>query len=67
MLINIDAEFVKLTRNKRKILTKLISMFKLIDIQIIIFRKVINDISDDSYEKSLKSMKFLIKELQTKN
>ena len=32
MLINIDAELVKLTRNRRKILTKLISMFKLIGI-----------------------------------
>ena len=67
MLININAKFVKLTRNKRKILTKLISMFKLIDIQIIIFRKVINDIFDDFYEKSLKLMKSLIKKLQTKN
>ena len=67
MSINIDAELIKLTRNKRKILTKLISMFKLIDIQIVIFRKVINDISDDFYEKSLKLMKFLIKKLQTRN
>ena len=32
MLININAKLVKLTRNKRKILTELISMFKLIDI-----------------------------------
>ena len=32
MSININAKFVKLTRNKRKILTKLISMFKLINI-----------------------------------
>ena len=67
MLINIDAKFVELTRNKRKILTELISMFKLIDIQIIIFRKVINDILDDFYKKSLRSMKFLIKKLQTRN
>ena len=67
MSINIDAKFVKLTRNKRKILTKLTSMFKLIDIQIVIFRKVINDIFDDSYKKLLKSMKFLIKKFQTKN
>ena len=42
-------------------------MFKLIDIQIIIFRKIINDISDDFDKKSLKSMKFLIKKFQTKN
>ena len=67
MLINIDAELVELTRNKRKILTELTSMFKLTDIQIVISRKVINDIFDDFYEKSLKSIKFLIKKLQTKN
>ena len=67
MSISIDAELIKLTRNKRKILTKLISMFKLIDIQIVISRKVINDIFDDFYKKSLKSMKFLIKKLQTRN
>ena len=67
ILINIDAKLVKLTRNRRGILAELISMFKLIDIQIIIFRKVINDISDDFYEKLLKLMKFLIKKLQTRN
>ena len=67
MLINIDAKLAELTRNKRKILIKLILMFKLIDIQIIIFRKVINNIFDDFYEKSLKSIKFLIKKLQTRN
>ena len=67
MLINIDAEFVELTRNRRKILTELTSMFKLINIQIVIFRKIINDIFDDFYEKSWKSMKFLIKKLQTRN
>ena len=60
MSINIDAKFVKLTRNKQKILTKLISMFKLIDIQIVIFEKVINNVSVDFYKKSLKSMKLLI-------
>ena len=32
MSINIDAKLVKLTRNRRKILARLISMFKLIDI-----------------------------------
>ena len=63
MLINIDAKLVELTQNKRKILTKLTSMFKLINIQIVIFRKIINDIFDDFYEKSLKLMKFLIKKL----
>ena len=67
MLINIDTELVELTRNRRKILTELISMFKLINIQIVISRKIINDIFDDLYEKSLKSTKFLIKKLQIKN
>ena len=67
MSINIDAKFVKLTRNRQKILAKLISMFKLIDIQVVIFRKVINDIFDDFYEKSLRLMKFLIKKFQTRN
>ena len=67
MLISIDAKLVELTRNKRKILAELISMFKLIDIQIVNFRKIINNISNDFYEKSLKSMKFLIKKLQTKD
>ena len=67
VLINIDAKLIKLTRNRRKILTELISMFKLINIQIIISRKIINNIFNDLYEKSLKSMKFLIKELQTRN
>ena len=38
-------------------------MFKLIDIQITISRKVINDVFDDFYEKSKRFMKFLIKEL----
>ena len=42
-------------------------MFKLIDIQIVISRKVINDVPDDFYEKSKRFMKFLIKKLQTRN
>ena len=67
MLINIKAKFVKLIQNRRKTLTELISMFKLIDIQIIISRKVINDIFNDSYKKLLRSIKFLIKKLQTRN
>ena len=67
MSININANLIKLTQNKRKILTKLILMFKLIDIQIVISRKIINDIFNDSYKKSLKLMKFLIKKLQIKN
>ena len=67
VLISIDAKLIKLTRNRWKILTELTSMFKLTDIQIVISRKVINDISDDFYEKSLRLMKFLIKKLQTRD
>ena len=67
MLISINAKLVELTRNRREILAELISIFKLTDIQIIILRKVINDISDDFYEKSLKLIKFLIKKLQIRN
>ena len=66
MLININAKLIKLTRNKRKISIELASIFKLINIQIVIFRKIINDIFDDLYKKSLRLMKFLIKELQTR-
>ena len=63
MSINFNVKFAKLTRNKRNILTELALKFKLIDIQIIILKKVINDVSKNSYEKSKKFMKFLIKEL----
>ena len=67
MLIRFDAELAKLTRNRRDILINLILIFKLIDIQIILSEKVINDVSDDFYEKSKKFIKFLIKKLQTGN
>ena len=67
MSIKFDAELAKLARNRRNILTELALMFKLIDIQIVISRKVINDVFDDFYEKSKKFMKFLIKKLQTRN
>ena len=67
MSIKFDAKLAKLTRNRRNILTKLTLMFKLIDIQIIISRKIINDISDNFYKKSKKFMKSLIKELQARN
>ena len=67
MSIKFDAKLVKLTRNRRNILTELALMFKLIDIQMVISRKVINDVSDGSYEKSKKFMKFLIKELQARD
>ena len=67
MSIRFDAEFAKLTRNRRNILAELVLMFKLIDIQIIILRKIINDVSDGSYEELKRFMKFLIKELQARD
>ena len=67
MSIRFDAELAKLTRNKRNILAELALMFKLIDIQIVISRKVINDVLDDSYEKSKRFMKSLIKKLQARD
>ena len=63
MSIKFDAKLTKLTSNRRDILTELILMFELIDIQIIILRKVINDVSDGFYEESKKFIKFLIKKL----
>ena len=50
-------------RNRRNILTELAFMFELIDIQIVISRKIINDVLDNFYKKSKRFMKFLIKEL----
>ena len=67
MLIRSDAELAKLTRNRRNILIELTLMFKLIDIQIVISRKIINDVPDNSYEESKRFMKSLIKKLQTRN
>ena len=67
MSIRSDAKLAELTRNRRNILTELALMFKLTDIQIVISKKVINDVSDDSYKKSKKFMKFLIKKLQTRD
>ena len=66
MSIKFDAEFAKLTRNRQDILTKLTYMLKLIDIQIVISRKIINNIFDDFYKKSKRFMKLLIKRLQTR-
>ena len=67
MAIRFDAKLAKLTRNKQDILAELVLMFKLINIQIIISRKVINDVLDDSYEKLKRFMKFLIKKLQARD
>ena len=67
VLIKFDAKLAKLTRNKRNILTESTFMLKLIDIQILISRKIINDVFDGFYEESKKFIKSLIKEFQTKN
>ena len=67
MSIKFNAELAKLTQNRRDILTELALMFKLTDIQIVISKKVINDVFDDSYKKSKKFMKFLIKKLQARD
>ena len=42
-------------------------MFQLAEIQIVISRKKMRNISEIAYEKSQRSMKSLIKKLQTKN
>ena len=65
--IKFDAKFAKLARNRRDILKELVLMFKLTDIQVVISRKVINDVSDGFYEKSKRFMKSLIKKLQTRD
>ena len=65
--IKFNIELIKLMRNKRNILTELAPIFKLIDIQIIISRKVINDVLDNFYNKSKRFIKFLITKLQTKD
>ena len=67
MSIRFDVELVKLARNRRNILIELVLMFKLINIQIVISKKVINDVSDDFYKISKRFMKSLIKELQTRD
>ena len=67
MSIRFDAELAKLTRNRRNILTGLALMFKLIGIQVVISKKVINDVFDGSYEEPKRFMKFLIKELQARD
>ena len=67
MSIRFDAELAKLARNRRNILAGLALMFKLIGIQIVISRKIINDVLDGPYEEPKRFMKFLIKKLQTKD
>ena len=67
MLIKFDAKFVKLMRNRQDILAELTLMLKLIHIQIVILRKVINDVADNFYKKLNKFIKFLIKEFKTRD
>ena len=50
--------------NRRKMLENLNSLFQLIEIQIVIFKKKIRNIFEKFYEKSQKSMKSLIKKFQ---
>ena len=56
-----------LSQNKRELLKDLVSMFQLVEIQIVISRKKIRDMSKKLYERFQKSMKFLIKNFQTRN
>ena len=64
---NVVDEFAESSQNKRKILIELIFVFQLIEIQIVIFRKIVNDVFEIFYEKSQKFMKFLLKNLQIEN
>ena len=52
-------------KSKREVLEDLDSLFQLVEVQIVISRKEIRDLSEKLYEKSQKSMKFLIKKFQT--
>ena len=64
---NVVDEFAESSQNKRKILIELIFVFQLIKIQIVIFRKIVNDVFEIFYKKSQKFMKFLLKNLQIEN
>ena len=52
-----------LSQSKRKLLIDLDLVLQLTEIQIIILKKIIRDMSETAYEKSQKSIKFLIKKL----
>ena len=65
--INVFDALKKLSQNKQKILIDLIFVFQLIEIQIVIFRKIVHDIFEIVYKKSQKFMKFLLKNLQIEN
>ena len=62
----IDAS-LRPSQSKRKILADLVPVFQLAEIQVIILQKIVADISETVYEKPQRSMKFLIKNLQTEN
>ena len=65
--INIVDEFETLSQNKRKILIETIFIFQLIEIKVVIFRKIVNDVFEIFYKKSSKLIKFLSKILQIEN
>ena len=50
MLIKFDVKLAKLKRNRRNILIKLVFIYKLIDIQIVISKKVMNNVFNNSYK-----------------
>ena len=53
------------SKNKRKMLKNFDSMFQLIDVQIVISKKKIKNISKISYDEFFRSMKSFIRKLQT--
>ena len=57
----------ELSQNKRKLSIALSLVFRLTDVQIVISRKIVRDMLKIAYEKSHRSMKFLIKKLQIRN
>ena len=56
-----------LSRNKREILKYLDSIFQLVEMQIIIFKKEVRVTFESFYEKFQRSMKTFIKKFQIKN
>ena len=56
-----------LSRNKREILKYLNSMFQLVEMQVIIFKKEVRVTFESFYEESQRSMKIFIKKLQIKD
>ena len=65
--IIIDDKFENLSQSKRKFLIKLVFVFQLIETQIVVFRKIVNDVFEFFYKKSPKLLKFVLKNLQIEN